>query len=407
MPLTSMGHIRMAMDRVLMAHGAYVPVELLLDLGCLHWADYQSWRRGERPDLAGALAGAIPETMQLLRDAAAWAGSLGLAAERQVYFGWGRCADRQLVFCERPCAEADSMLATHYVPRTESTQGGQLDIFLHSATTTALEGLRVALRAADPVAAETCLADLASQAPEHRLLDAARRLTSALSDLAEPLPADAAEAELERLEGILSPAARSLLGPDARSLLALFWRRLAQALAGTPFDSQRPLLHASHAWLRCHDWWSAASAVLETAAYASEPVLLARLAEARRRNGDRNRAIETWCELCWRFPDAADAVLDDAGIPDSRVHQAWLHFRDLDPPAETVLFPARLLLSEPGLARALSLTIAAGDSAGEQAFRAVRTLLHEDGIDARKAVQSAAPWLLEFYLTPADGLFRK
>lgn len=392
--------LQTAMDRVLITHGAYIPVELLLELGRLRYSDYEAWRCGEHSNLEGALAGDARDTVRLLHEAAAWAESLGLEAERQVYFGWGDCAARELAFAHGRRPEADAMLATHYVPPAKSADAGQLDIFMHSGATAAVEALRAALRARDPTAAERNLANLTSRAPEHRLLPAAGRLTGALAGLSHPLPADAAESELEFLERVLEPAARDVLGPDARGLLGPFWRRLANALADAPFDPQRPLLHASHAYLRCHEWRRAATAVLETPAYAAEPELLARLAEVRRRDGDRRGAIETWCLLCWRFPAAAEALLDDPEFPDRRLREAWIQFCDLDPPAETVLFPACFLLGERGLARALASDFAAGDSEGENAFRAVRRLLCDDGIEARRAVRAAAPWLLDGYLGP-------
>lgn len=163
------GGVQSAIDRLLIAQGAYVPLELLLELDRLSWSDYESWRSGGRSSLAGAFAGEMRETIDLLREAAAWAESLGLEAERQVYFGWGDCADRRLDFCGAGSAEADALLSTQYVPPAARAEAGQLDIFLHSVAVAALESLRAALRARNLPAVEQSLADLASKAPEHKI----------------------------------------------------------------------------------------------------------------------------------------------------------------------------------------------------------------------------------------------
>lgn len=392
--------IQAAVDRMLITHGAYIPVELLLDLGWLRHSNYEAWRRGEQPSLERAFVAAALDVVRLLHEAADWARVLGLEPEPQIYFGWGDCAGRQLAFGDGRLPEMDSRLATHYVPPAATTEVGQLDIFVDSGATAALADLRAALRARDSSAAERNLANLKSRAPSHGLLPAAALLTDALANLSDPLSQAAVASELQFLEQVLGPVARNFLGSDARGLLAPFWRRLANALADVQFDPECPARHASHAFMHCHDWRRAAAAVERTPGYASEPVLLARLAEAHRREGDRNGAIATWCLLCWRFPAAADTVLDRPALPDTRLRQTWMEFRDLDldPPAETALFPARLLLSEPGLARTLAADLAAGDSDGEMAFRAVRRLLCNESIEARKAVRAAAPWLLECYL---------
>ncbi|MDN5871443.1 MAG: hypothetical protein L0H73_12065 [Nitrococcus sp.] len=278
--------------------------------------------------------------------------------------------------------------------------GGQLDLFVDNEGTAALYDLCVALRGRNLETAKRALATLAVQAPEHRLRPATERLTHALVRLPTRLsPADAS-AELKMLEQTLRPDAQDVLGAQAHDLLAPFWQRLADALAGAPFDPERPALHASYAYAQCLDWCRAAAAVEAVLDYAAQPVLLARLAEARYRNGDRHGAIATWAALCWRFPAAAEKVMEGPELPDTRLRVVWIRFCDqnLDPPPDTSLFPAYLLLSEPELARTLPADLSAGDSVGENAYQAVHQLLQRDSIDTRRAVHNARPWLLEAYL---------
>lgn len=392
--------IQAGVDRVVATHGAYIPVELLLTLGRLRYTDYDAWRCGGQASLQSALTGSPNETADLLKDAAEWARTLGLQPEVRDYFGWGRHARHQLVFFHDGWHEADRLLATHYIRARESAAGEQLDLFLDSSTTVALQDLRAALRARDPEAAQRYLANLDANAPEHGLRPAARRLIDALRGLSASLHRRQAPTELAAVEQDLLPAARDLLGPGARDLMVPFWHRLAAALTGAPFDPERPELHASYACVRALDWRGAVAAIEAQPDYATHPALLERLAQARYHDGQYSAAIMAWSALCWLCARTAEAALDDLPPTAGKLRTAWVDFRDLDiePAPDAGLFPARLLLAEPGLAHAVPPDIAAGDSIGEHAFRAVHQLLQDDCTDTRKAVQDVAPWLLAAYL---------
>lgn len=398
--LPPFGEIRAAVDSVVTTHGAYIPVELLLTMGQLRYTDYEAWRRGGQSSLQSVLACEARQTVDLLKEAARWARALGLEPDVQAYFGWGGLARQRLVFFNDGPHEADTLLATHYVRPGELAAGDQLDLFLDSGATVALQDLRAALRARDTEVAEQRLATLDANAPGHPLRPAARRLIDALASVAEPVSQKHAAAELAAIEQDLLPAARDLLGSQARDLMAFFWRRLAAALPEAVFVPDRPALHASYAYIRCLDWRRAIAAIETVPDYASHPRLVARLARARYHEGDHHAAIAAWCALCWLCASTAEAALDDLPQGAARLREAWAGFRDLDldPAPETALFPARLLLAEPGLARALPSGLAAGGSTPEQAFRAVRQLLVEDCIETRAAVRDAAPWLLVEYL---------
>jgi hypothetical protein len=54
-------------DRVVTGHGAYIPVEMLLDLDWLRLADYEAWRRGDLPGLEAALPADVASTVRLLK----------------------------------------------------------------------------------------------------------------------------------------------------------------------------------------------------------------------------------------------------------------------------------------------------------------------------------------------------
>jgi hypothetical protein len=396
--------IQTAMDTLLTTYGCYIPVELLLALGRLRYADYEAWRRGERPSLQTALAGNPARVLALLETAAEWAARLGLHPEPQVYFGWGANASARLSFLESDRHASEPLLATHYVHRrAEAAEAEQFDLFLDGGATAALADLRAALRGRDAPGAERALAVLVEREPGHRLRPAAERLTDALASLPIPLAPSAAEAELRAIEQSLVPAARDVLGAEARDVLVPFWQRLAAALDGVAFDPERPRLHAGYAHARALDWPRAVAAIEAVPGHAEIPELLGPLAEVRLRDRDRNGAIAAWCRLCWRAPAAATECLDATNFPDFGVREAWFAFLELDAEPGTTFFPAYLLLAEPGLAKRLpeDLGDADGDGGGkpgERAYSAMRALLRVDDTEGRRSLRAAAPWLLEEYL---------
>lgn len=401
--------IHAAVQEALTTYGVYSPVELLLNVDWLDYPGYEAWWYGHKPSLESVIEAEPRHITALMKTAAEWARTNELQAEEHRHFGWGGNAHQQLVFSSEPRPEAESLLATRYVRTREPAAGDQLDLFLDSGVTVTLQDLRAALLARDTTAAKRCLDTLVSVDGEHSLLPAARRLVDALDDLSRPVASGQAASELAHIEQVVWPDASAVLGSQTRDVMAAFWQRLAASLNNEPFDPQAPKLHASYAFSRCLDWRRAITAIEGVPAYDSQPSLLTRLATARYYDGQYPGAIAAWCMLCWGSADAAEKALGELPATATRLHAAWTAFRDmdLDPAPETAMFPAYLLLAEPGLARALSADFPGGDSPGghspgghtlgERAFNSVRRLLLQDATEARQAVQAAAPWLLTAY----------
>ena len=74
----SLRSIPAAIDRLLLEQGVYAPVELLLVLGRLRFADYEAWRCGDIATLEPALSDAQVGLDKLLEEAATYARALGL-----------------------------------------------------------------------------------------------------------------------------------------------------------------------------------------------------------------------------------------------------------------------------------------------------------------------------------------
>jgi hypothetical protein len=98
----------------------------------------------------------------------------------------------------------------------------------------------------------------AAQAPNHAELAAFDQLLAALGHLDRPI--DDPRQELKFLLDI-TPAAKRLLGWEARDLLAPLWRQLADALDSQAFSIAEPNLHRSFAPVQAQDWPGARDAV--------------------------------------------------------------------------------------------------------------------------------------------------
>ena len=126
--------------QLLMEHGEYVPLELLLATNRLGYEDYRAWREGRLETLDAVLADGKRESCAWLEAAQSWACALGLAAEPTVHHGWEENAGTVLV------ASSDLRLNALLSTRCRHIrQHDQLDLFIDSAQTAAVNALVDAL----------------------------------------------------------------------------------------------------------------------------------------------------------------------------------------------------------------------------------------------------------------------
>ena len=389
--------VQAAVQQIVLEHGEYAPLELLLATNRLAWEDYRAWREGRIETLDAVLADGKRETCTWLVEAQAWADALGLAAEPTVHHGWGSNAGTVLA------ASADSalnaLLSTLFRHAGEHTQ---LDLFLDSAQTAAVNALRDALVARDAGDARRALAQLVRLDCDHGHRFHAAGLISALET---PAPAGSQQGleQLRRMEREWVPAASALLGARRRDFLAPLWRDIGRVLEPVSFDPSRPDRHASRAYREGLDWERMRRSVLAVPGHEETPVLLARLAEAQWRLRERARAIESWFALCRLAPDEFERLIEAPDFPDWALRTAWRVAAEsgLEGEMTPVWFPAWMLIEEPGLAGVLAPRRTGGDLS--RAFDAVMALLahpvpDERGIELRRSLQAIHPGLLRRFL---------
>ena len=389
--------VQAAVQQLVIEHGEYAPLELLLATNRLGYEDYRAWREGRLETLDAVLADGKRVLPAWLEGAQSWAHALGLAAESAVHHGWENNAGTVLIASADP--RLNALLSTRF---RHPREHDQLDLFIDSAQTAAVNALVDALTARNASESRGALERLVRTNRDHGHRFHAAKLIAALE---APTPAEPAQGleRLDRMEREWIPAASTLLGARRRDFLAPLWRDIGRALDPAPFDPGNPERHASRAYRDGFDWERMKQSVVAVPGYESEPVLLARLAEADWSLCDRATAIESWFALCRLAPEAFEQLIEASDFSDWSLQNAWHVAQEqaLEHEMTPAWFPAWMLIEEPGLASVLAPRHT--DDEPSRAFDLVIALLaHPDlderGIELRRSLQNIHPGLLERFL---------
>ena len=257
---------------------------------------------------------------------------------------------------------------------------GQLDLFTHSRTAILINDLIDSLLERNMAGVTERLQVLRTEAGGHPALQSLEILTGALERW--PVPATAA-AHSARLIGWLDSeverAAGRVLGTSAQDFMRPFWRELAQALAGQPYDRTLPRAHSAYCYLRAGE----ARAALETLSAIEshdpgDPFLLQWETVARYRAFGWRAARGSFFTLALRAPaqliEALTEMRDSALLADWErfwLECAWLEPRDV---IGASWFPAWYLIEHPATRLEEPLTLGDLDSSPARAFQVIRRL---------------------------------
>lgn len=377
--------------------GAFCPLQWLLDCGLLHYHDYERWRYGALATLAEAVTCKGDALLKLLQKGQEHARALKLVSEAQVYHDWRPDQAARTLTLSRQ-RELAHLLGQRWLRPQDAPQ---LDLFMDSGAASAENELADHLAARQWNRAEAAYAQLCEVAPNHAQLGGYETLLLYGKHIAASPAIDnaALDDELAGLEQDIAPLARDLLCAQARDYLAPAWQRLAQSLPVDIFNPTQPARHASYAWARIPDWPQVVASIEATPDYAEHAELLHGLAQALYALGRQESALLLWARLCEQAPEQAEQQLDARAF--APLHAHWQQFSDSEEPLPLSLFPAWLLLREPGLLH--HLDEGAYPAPCGEGFRASAALLRSrvEGVDemlARQALQALSPALLRVYL---------
>ena len=129
--------VHAAVQQLVMEHGEYSPLELLLATNRLGYEDYRAWREGRLGSLDSVLVDGPRETRT-------WLEALDLDSEPVLHHGWEENAGAVLTASADPPLNA--LLSTRF---RHIREHDQLDLFIDSAQTAAVNALLDALASRD------------------------------------------------------------------------------------------------------------------------------------------------------------------------------------------------------------------------------------------------------------------
>jgi len=368
-----------AIEKQVMELGCYSPIEWLLQSGYLQYVDYERWRMGGLPYLEDSVLCPKDKLFSQLNKGERFATQFNLVIQTQPLMGLKISRDPKL----------SRLLARLWLRQNDVPQ---MDLFMDNPSVVTENKLISALNNRELAKAQSLLAQLVQQVPDHPLLSDYDGLIAYAQQIHKPLAADSIREELEYLKTTILPVAQKLLKQTARDYVAPAWRRLAKALTDSACQDSSSDLHASYAWQQMQNWGEVKNSIINTANYRQQPVLLARLAEA-------FWYLQQWdqCLLCWCHLFGLDAKFGAEEIErqaDARLLLMWHNFQDQELPDED--FPAWLLLHEPGLVHHIQ-------NAEQPLLEVVVHLLRarlqgDDEMEWRRQLQKLNPALLRVFL---------
>lgn len=394
-------------DQLIIETACYQPVELLLRLNVLAYADYEQWCMGKSNYLCDCFKHNQKEIIRILDEALYYVRSLKLESEPMIVYQWQQNESTQIVsFCPDNSIFS-TKLDYQYIRKNDDDQ---MDLFFDNQSLSIVKELKQALVSRNIRIASQQFEMLYQTDPEHEFFQPAKILLDALVNALEEDPVSDSSAEMHYLLNELGPLAEKHLPGKQRDYMALFWHRLAAYSDNDAYhedDHTGTLpLHASFCYQQIPDWQAVINSIEHTADAAEYPGLSARKSLALIKSGQRENFIQSVCQFCWQFfttfaqnPEATFMVTD------TTLKQHWHAFLDqeLDEQWGIQHFPTWLLIKQPGI----SHYIHSSEQTPESFKQLQQLTLSELGkntqdIALRKQLQQTHPEIIKHYLSQSS-----
>ena len=284
----------------------------------------------------------------------------------------------------------------------------QLDLFLDSQAVVLANEVGERLLARDAAGAESALYALEREGSDHPGLAGLRILVQFACDWQPPAKHFAKIARsVARLEQQVAPAASLALGNRGTALVQSYYRDLAAAAVGAPYDPEHLSVHAACLWARCGEFAASEQAALSIPGWQETPDALHWCSVARCALTGLAAARPTLFALAWRAPGRLDRLV--AELADAALGRDWHVFESCDWPATPhaelgAWFPAWYVMQHPAASADIALAGSHSSPAGSAAELLVRILDRErDGnsrelLHLRKRLRDLSSDLFSLYM---------
>ncbi|MCU7800507.1 MAG: hypothetical protein KZQ70_10245 [gamma proteobacterium symbiont of Lucinoma myriamae] len=392
-----------AVDQLIIDTACYQPIELLLRLNLIAYADYEQWRMGKIYQLSDILSHNKKEIIHHLDEALFYVQSLNLIPEPMFMQQWTQDDSTKILkFCPDNSAFADK-LTIQYIRQDDDDQ---MDLFFDNQSLSIVKELKQALISRNIKIASQQFQALYQTEPEHKFFQPAQLLLDALVNALEEEPISDTAEEMRYLLDELQPLAKKALSGQERDYMSLFWHRLADNIDNSHYDETQGDRHSSYCYEQIPDWQAVIKSITQTTDGQKYPELLARLALALNKSGQHKLFMQTLCQFFWRFSTALEETTDKAFImTDAALKKSWYAFLDqeLDVKSDEQWgeqnFPSWLLIKEPGISHYISV-----NEHTPEAFKLLQQLTLAElkngaqAIELRKQLNQAQSNIFKFYL---------
>ena len=236
-----------------------------------------------------------------------------------------------------------------------------------------------AIRQRNPATIREARDILEARFPDDALLPAASLLQAALLAAPAGETHDAAAAQIEHLESVITPAAQAALGTGARAWLAPLWQAQARHWAHLGFARQWPTAHSAPLWLRAHQWASARQSITTLSPdWRDNPVALGWMVQALHGEAGTDSQDLWVCliELAWRDTQCFSETARRIDLPALQRLLKPFEARFASARNSHAWFPAWLVQEHPAAtARLIERSRPCGDTPPEAAARLIVRIL--------------------------------
>jgi len=303
--------------------GEFSPIEMLISIGRLLYADYEDWRRGKVKTLDKLFIN-LSVVKSLLQEAAAYSSEIGLQCKTIEWTPWiDRSVDPLKISQYSDLCE---LLSCRYVPLRHQLQ---LDLFYDNGVVSDESRVLAAFVDGSLDDVERSIADLYRTNPSHPDMGLYEHLQRYMKHCrTRRCEANNLHKEFQVLSDKIVPLAHAALKSRARDFLSPHWGRLIECCKPLPYRDRPQEVSLSRLYWEMADWQQVIEACKEELSEQVTLEVLVRAALAFDRLSRLGSSYQAWFLICWLYPEMFVELIVEQ--PDVKLQALWVAFCDVD-----------------------------------------------------------------------------